>query len=136
MDENFEEIDETKPISGAKVFGLMMIFLVAFLLAFGLVFHDKIFAPEPELNITAEQRLCLKENVMFFGTTWCKYCNTQKEILDLDLVSSIYYDCSKSPALCSEFKVSRLPTHIIGENKTKYVGVKTIDNLLNLSNCN
>lgn len=77
---------------------------------------------------------CLAEKgVTMYGTKFCGACKRQKEMFGSSFQYVSYVECTEQLQLCSEKSIDAVPTWIIdGE---LYVGVKSLESLSSLSDC-
>jgi hypothetical protein len=77
---------------------------------------------------------CLTDNgAAMYGTSWCKFCNKQKEMFGKSFKYVNFIDCDANKALCLTENIKSYPTWII--NGTNYVGKKPLNYLASLTNC-
>jgi hypothetical protein len=83
---------------------------------------------------------CLTEKgVKFYGTFWCKYCKTQKEIFGDDLRYVDYVECDErgengDPEACLDAGVDSYPTWVF-PGQDPIVGVQQPADLAKKANC-
>jgi glutaredoxin len=77
---------------------------------------------------------CLTENgAKMYGTSWCSYCQKQKDLFGSSFKYVDFVDCDKNKQECLSAGVTGYPTwKINGEN---YPGLQSLDRLVQLSRC-
>ena len=96
----------------------------------------KTAAPEePKVRALAEH--LAKGNAKFYGAYWCPHCEDQKLMFGASANRLPYIECSpqgtRGPLakICSDARIERFPTWIIGGNR--HEGVLTLEELAKLS---
>ena len=74
------------------------------------------------------------KGVVMYGTNWCSFCSRQKEAFGTSFQYIEFVDCEKDSAKCSAQGITRYPTWEI--NGQKYPGLKSLQDLSQLSGCN
>jgi len=88
---------------------------------------------ESSLDIDALAQCLTKKGSVMYGTEWCPYCKTQKNMFGSPFQYINYVDCDKYKDKCANAGVGGYPTWVInGEN---YPGVQPLPRLASLSGC-
>lgn len=89
--------------------------------------------PKNKQTISSENiAKCIGENSILYVQAGCTHCRTQENMFGENLEYLTIVDCYETPEKCSEIKGT--PSWEI-ENKI-YPGIKTPQELKNLTNCN
>ena len=76
---------------------------------------------------------CIAKNAKLVVSKTCSHCATQKEILGDYIDLFTLYEASESPEILQKYSITGVPTWII--NEKAYTGVKTIEELKELTGC-
>jgi len=76
---------------------------------------------------------CIADNSLFVVKEGCSACASQKKILEGYSDKFEITDCSYEPQKCVDLGIDRVPTWII--NNEKHVGVRSIEELKELTGC-
>lgn len=112
------------------------IYLTIAILFLGLIIYLLIpGAAQKEENERKESlALCLSENkVKMYGTTWCSYCQKQKQEFGKAFKKIEFIDCDRERDICLREGIQGYPTWKI--NGEPYSGLQTLETLATLSNC-
>jgi hypothetical protein len=105
-----------------------LIILGIILIVLAVLFFPKSI-PETDTEIIQ----CIGENSILYVQLGCSHCETQEELFGENLQYINRIDCFYNYDSCQEAKVSNTPTwEIKGE---LYTGVKSIEELKELTNC-
>ena len=123
--ENKEEIKEEKKPRKLIILGVIIIIL---LIVCVLLLK---YLPK-QSNLDHEMMSCIGDNSLLVASKGCGYCHNQIEMLgDIDSLNIIY--CEDDEQFCIDNQIAGVPTWII--NEEKFVGVRTIDELKELTGC-
>ena len=125
--ENKEEIKEEK--KSKKPILWIVITIVLLIIACVLLLK---YLPK-QSNLDHEMMSCIGENSLLVASKGCGYCHNQIEMFgdDKDSLNIIY--CEDDEQFCIDNQIAGVPTWII--NEEKFVGVRTIDELKELTGC-
>ena len=84
-------------------------------------------------NIDKDLVKCISENSILYYSTGCSACAKQKEIFKDSYEDLTKVDCVISPEKCREAGIIKVPTWEI--NNEKIIGIKTIEELKELTKC-
>ena len=107
--------------------------IITFLVIFGVVILASILINNKNQGTSNEIAKCIGDNSILYTQLGCHACETQKELFgeSYNLLNEI--DCYYTPEKCISENITATPTWIIkGE---KYVGVHSIEQLQELTNC-
>ena len=76
---------------------------------------------------------CISNKSILFIQTGCSHCIKQEELFGDKVELLNIVNCIKSPEICSENNIIKIPTWII--NNEKYVGFYKINELKNITDC-
>ena len=76
---------------------------------------------------------CIANNSMLFVSKTCGHCATQKQMLGDSINLFQIYDIHDNPELANQYEITQIPTWIIDDKK--YVGVKSVSQLTELTGC-
>ena len=76
---------------------------------------------------------CISQSNLLFKTLVCSHCKEQEQILGKYYNSFNKVDCIDNAEICSQNNVTGVPTWII--NGQHYIGVKSWDELKNITGC-
>ena len=84
-------------------------------------------------NLDKEVMSCIGEKSILVASKGCGYCHNQIEMFgdNEDSFNIIY--CDEDEQFCIDNQIAGVPTWII--NEEKFVGLRTIDELKELTNC-
>ncbi len=84
-------------------------------------------------NLDNDLMSCIGEKSILVASKGCGYCHNQIEMFgdNKDSFNIIY--CDEDEQFCIDNQIAGVPTWII--NEEKFVGVRTIDELKELTNC-
>ena len=77
--------------------------------------------------------ICMNKNAVMYGSDLCSHCAEQKELFGDSFKYINYVDCLKNKEECINANIQAYPTWVI--NGRYYEGVKTLQELKELSNC-
>ncbi|MDD4251280.1 MAG: thioredoxin domain-containing protein [Candidatus ainarchaeum sp.] len=112
--------------------GIIIGLVVIIVLVFGLMIQG---TSNEETNSGLDEfAQCLtKKGVVMFGTSWCSYCNKQKELFETSFKYVDFVDCDNDKSACVNNGVKGYPTwKINGEN---YSGLQQLNIIAQLSGC-
>lgn len=109
----------------------IIIFLIAAVVAIILV----IYGIKNINTVNPQEQLmkCIAEKSFIYSSSICTHCKEQKDILGDYYKYFNEVDCFKTPQKCIDDNIDATPTWVI--NKKRYVGVKTLKELKDLSGC-
>ena len=115
---------------------VLLTFFTLILLIFGIYIFTDWFSKITGFLLGEDQRaslvFCLNEKgAEFYSNTYCAECEKQKEILGESFNSINIVDCGRNKELCPNIK--SIPAWYI--DKKIYYGLKTIDELQEISGC-
>lgn len=77
---------------------------------------------------------CLtEEGLIMYGTSWCKYCNLQKEDFGNSFDNVNFVDCDKDKSRCNLAKIEAYPTWTYRQEK--FNGKQSLEKLSEISGC-
>lgn len=76
---------------------------------------------------------CIAKNSTLVVSKTCGHCANQKQILGKYIDLFTLYEASESPEILQKYSITGVPTWII--NEKAYTGVKTIEELKELTGC-
>jgi len=125
--ENKEEFKEEKKSKKPILFVAIIIILLIIIGVLLLKYLPK------ESNLDHDVMSCIGSNSLLVASKGCGYCHNQIEMLgdNKDDFNIIY--CDEDEQFCIDNQIAGVPTWII--NEEKFVGVRTIDELKELTNC-
>lgn len=107
--------------------------IITFLVIFGVVILASVLINNKKQGTSDEIAKCIGENSILYTQLGCHACETQKELFGESYNSLNKIDCYYTPEKCITANITATPTWIIkGE---KYVGVQSIEELKELTNC-
>ena len=106
---------------------------ITFLIIFGVVIFAAFLITSKGEETSNEVAKCIGENSILYTQLGCHACETQKDLFgeSYQLLNKI--DCYYNPEKCIDTNITATPTWII--NGEKYVGVQSIEELKELTNC-
>lgn len=111
-----------------KVFFIILVAVISLVALIGFSIEKG-----PEGIIDKSTTVCIAGAATLYATEWCGYCKIQKELFGINIDFLNIIDCDKERDSCIEAGITVFPTWII--NGEKYTGVKTEDQLKELSKC-
>jgi len=121
---------EIKINQGIQIIWTLILFLVL-LFVLGKLLSNKYNPIESFNEIEIKEIECVSQNSKLFVKEGCSACESQKQILGDYLDEFNIIECSENIEKCLEIK--RIPTWEI--NNKYYVGIKTLDELKELTDC-
>lgn len=125
---------EAKKKRSSRMFSALVviaaILLAAFLYSQSGLSHAAYEGPQA----TEEFAECISASgAVFYGTSWCPHCNSQKALFGSTLDKINFVDCEASRDACSRAGITAYPTWMIGGEK--YLGTQSLENLAELTGC-
>lgn len=116
-----------------KDYGLYIIMAAVVIMAIVAITYPYVIQDSPTISIDQATTICIAENSVFYGTEWCGYCQTQKEMFGTNAELLNYIDCDEDRDACVAAEIVGFPTwDIKGE---RYVGLQSLEKLKEATGC-
>jgi len=125
-------MEENNGISSKVIIQAIAVLAV---LLIAIYLYSSTMKPETTESVsTPEFAECISDSgAVFYGTTWCSHCNSQKALFGSTIDKIEFVDCDLSRELCSLAGVSAYPTWVI--NGEKHIGTQPLEELADLTGC-